>query len=73
MREISDEELQLVSGGGAGDAAAAAGLAAGIGTLALGGAGWGGLTVAAAFAMSPLAVVAVVGLAAYTGYQLANK
>ncbi len=73
MREITIEELDLVSGGGPGEAAASAGLAAGIGTLALGGAGWGSLGVAAAFAMSPLAVVAVVGLAAYTGYQLASK
>lgn len=73
MHEISDEEVALVSGGGPGEAAASAGLAAGIGSLALGGAGWGALSVAAAFAASPLAVVAVVGLAAYTGYQLAKK
>jgi hypothetical protein len=80
MRELSIHETHGVTGGDAKGAAATAGVAAAVGTAALGavgtaalGAGWGSMAVGAAFAASPIGVVALVGLAAYAGYQLATK
>ncbi|NHZ90480.1 hypothetical protein F2P45_15845 [Massilia sp. CCM 8733] len=68
MQELSASEIDVV--GGAYKASAAAfGAGAGIGAAAFG-AGWGTLAVGAAFALSPLAVVAIVGCAGYGGWRL---
>lgn len=72
MHELSIDEIGIVSGAGPKEAGAALGVAGTIGAAALG-AGWGTMAVGAAFAASPLAVVAVVALAVYAGYELASK
>lgn len=72
MHELSIHEIDAVSGAGPKEAGAAMGLAATIGGASLG-AGWASMAVGAAFAASPLGVIAVVGLAAYAGYKLLDK
>ena len=72
MHELSINEIDMVSGAGPKEAGAVVGVTAAIGTAAFG-AGWGTLAVGAAFVASPVAVIAVVALAAYAGYELASK
>ncbi|WP_206076913.1 hypothetical protein [Massilia horti] len=69
IRELSIDEVNCVSGGGL-SAGASAAAAAGIGAAAFG-SGWGAVAVGAAVASAPIAVVAMVGLAAYAGYAFA--
>lgn len=74
IRELDDGELLSVSGGWqkTGVAFGSFGLALGIGNAAFG-AGWGAMTVGLTVAASPFAVGAMVGLAAYGGYQLGRS
>ena len=78
MRTLSESEIQCVSGCGVLDdpieknkidAGGAIGLAAGIGFASFGGAGWGAMGVAAAFATAPVAVIAIGALAGYAGFR----
>jgi hypothetical protein len=69
MRELNVNEIEQVNGGGTGEAAGAFGAAAGIGAAAFG-SSWGSVGVGVAFAVSPIAVGAMVGLSLYAGYQL---
>jgi len=64
-------EVQEVSGADWTSAGAAGGAAAFLGVTSFG-AGWGTVAVGVAFAASPITVIAVVGLAAYAGYQAAS-
>lgn len=68
MQELTMDEVNSV-GGAMKDAGAAAGLMATVGLAAFG-SGWGAVGVGMAFAASPVAVVAMVGLGAYAGYLL---
>lgn len=68
MRELSANEIDVV-GGAHKESAIAFGVGAGIGATAFG-ASWGTLAVGAAFAASPLAVIAIVGCAGYGGWRL---
>lgn len=67
--ELTSDEIDCVSGGGAVKAAAAAGVAAAIGAGTFGGAGWMAMGVAVAWAAAPVAVVALAGLSAYAAYE----
>lgn len=77
MRLLNESEIQCVSGCGVLDsfekqkidAGGALGLASSIGFASFGGAGWGAMTVGAAFAAAPVAVVAIAALAGYAGYR----
>lgn len=69
LRALSPEELQLVSGGDIFKATGLFGLAGGIGYSAFG-AYWGAVAVGAAVVASPITVGAMVGLAAWGGYEL---
>lgn len=71
MKELTVNEIQQVSGGEPAGAAAVMGMAMGVGGAVFGKAAVG-ITVSAAFAMSPLGVFAVLGLAFYSGYLLAS-
>ncbi|WP_158972648.1 hypothetical protein [Paraglaciecola sp. L3A3] len=73
FEEISVEELQMISGGSGGYVAAglASGAAFGIGMASFG-TGWGSVAVGVAFAVSPIAVTAMAGLALFAGYQAAS-
>jgi len=73
MRELSVDEVKGVSGSGHSEAGTAAGLAAGIGGITFGAAALGTISVTAAFAAAPIAVVAMLGLSIYAGYELATK
>lgn len=74
ISELESDEIEVVSGGsgsgwaGAGFSSAAA---FGIGAAAFG-SSWGAVGVGLAFAVSPIAVGAMVGLAAYAGYSAAT-
>lgn len=72
IREMTIDEINCVSGAGATTAGAALGLAGAIGAATFGG-GWGAVAVGAAFAVAPVAVIAMVGLAAYGGYSYVHK
>ena len=72
MKELNNSELNVVAGGDVMTGIGAGGLALGLGTASLG-AGWGSLSVGFAFAAAPITCVALVGLAAYAGYQLVSK
>ena len=72
MRELSVSEIEQVNGGGAGEAAGAFGAAAGIGAATFG-ASWGSVGVGIAFAVSPIAVGAMIGLSFYAGYQFIQE
>ncbi|MDQ1812890.1 hypothetical protein RBA41_06190 [Massilia sp. CCM 9210] len=69
MQELSRNEVELVSGGTAKESAAAFGLGAGIGAAAFTST-WGTMAVGAAFAISPLSVIALAGCAGYAGWRL---
>jgi hypothetical protein len=71
MKELTMSEIQEVSGGEL-ETAGSAALIGGIG-LAKFGSGWASMGVAAAFAGSPLVVLAMAGLAFYAGYKLLGK
>lgn len=72
MKELTVSEIQEVSGGDAGEAAAALGIAMGIGGAAFG-SKVGTIAVATAFAISPISAMAMLGLSLYAGYRLAKK
>jgi len=69
MKQLNVNEIQEINGGGFSEAAGAFGTAAGIGAAAFG-SSWGSVGVGLAFAVSPIAVGAMVGLSLYAGYQL---
>ncbi|HJS16190.1 MULTISPECIES: hypothetical protein [Rheinheimera] len=69
MKELTVSEIQEVNGGGAGESAAAFGLGMGIGA-AVYGTKFASLGVAAAFALSPVGGIAMLGLSFYAGYIL---
>ncbi|MBJ92692.1 MAG: hypothetical protein CL577_08880 [Alteromonadaceae bacterium] len=69
MNDLTFDQIDQVSGAGFMEGAGAAGLALGIGSAAFG-SGWGAVGVGLAFAASPLAAGAMVGLAFYAGYQM---
>lgn len=69
MKELTVSEIQEVNGGCAGEYAAAFGLAMGIGG-AVYGTKLAGLGVAAAFGLSPVGGLAMLGLSFYAGYIL---
>ena len=71
MRDLSIQDIEAVHGGHAALGVASGGLAIALGSASFG-AGWGGVAVGLAFAVSPLTVVALGGLALYAGYQLAS-
>lgn len=71
MQELSFNEIQEVSGGSPARAGVLAGIATGIGVGAFG-SSWGAVGVGLAFAASPLTALALVGLAAWTGYELVS-
>ena len=76
LTEVTSHEISLVSGAADSSTqvavgAAAGGAAVGIGSAAFG-ASWGSVGVGLAFAVSPLAVVAIVGLTAVAGYSIAS-
>ena len=72
MKELTVSEIQEVSGGTIGEAATGFGMAMGIGGAAFG-TKLAGITVAAAFSVSPIAALAMVGIAFYSGYKLLGK
>ncbi|MDF3125276.1 hypothetical protein [Rheinheimera sp. 1928-s] len=72
MQELTFEQVEEVSGGDMAEAAAAGGLAAGIG-IATFGTGWAKMGIAAAFAISPIGVIAVVGLSAAAGWLMMQE
>lgn len=72
MKELTVSEIQEVSGGTIGESATGFAMAMGIGGAAFG-SKLAGITVAAAFAMSPLATFAMLGIAFYSGYKLLGK
>lgn len=69
MRELTLEQVEEVSGGGAGQGFGAFGLALGIGGATFG-AKFGVVGVGLAFASAPLAVGAMVGLSFYAGFMM---
>lgn len=71
MRELEVNEIECVDGGRAAIGVASAGLALAVGTASFG-VGWGGVALGVAFAVSPLTVLTLAGLALYAGYQLAS-
>ena len=72
IRELTSYEQQLVNGGDFSKALGSFGLAGGIG-MATFGSGWGSVGVGLAFFSSPIAVVAMGGLALYGGYQFGRS
>ena len=72
MRDITMDEIDQVSGADTGTGIAAFGAAGAIGMAAFG-SGWGAVGAGLAFAVSPIAVGAMVGLALYGGYQFASS
>jgi hypothetical protein len=66
--ELTNDEIDCVSGGVPSKATMAAGLAGAIGVGTFG-AGWMSVAVGTAWAAAPVVVVGMVGLAAYAGYQ----
>ena len=68
MAQLTNEEIDCIGGGDAKSAGALV-LAGGIGAATWGSA-WGAVTVGAAFAAAPFAVVAMGGLALYAGYRM---
>lgn len=69
MRELTFDQVEEVSGGGAAQGLGAFGLALGIGSATFG-ANFGVVGVGLAFASAPLAVGAMVGLAFYAGFAM---
>lgn len=76
FEEVSVDELEIISGGsgseGMVNASLASGIAFGIGMAAFG-SSWGVVGVGIAFASAPIAVAAMVGLAAYAGYSAGSS
>lgn len=72
MREMKFGEVDQVAGGDLTKSLGAGGAAIALGSASLG-AEWGALTVGFAVAAAPVTVVALVGLAAYAGYELLQK
>jgi hypothetical protein len=72
IQELTIDEVICVSGGGIKEAGAAMGVTTTIGAATFGST-WGVLSVSAAFATAPIAVVAMVGLVAYASYQLMRQ
>jgi len=74
MCELTNEEIDYVSGGFSNGevAIASVSLAGGIG-LATFGSTWGVVAIGVAWAAAPVAVVAMAGLAAYAGYTYFKK
>lgn len=66
MRALTEVEMDEVSGGGWEQSGIALGLMTGIGATTFG-ATWGAMVVGTAFAMAPVAVIAMGGLALYAG------
>lgn len=81
MRTLNEDEILSVSGSGVLDSyekntidsARALGLAASIGVTSFGGLGWGAMSVGAAFATAPIAVIAIGALAGYAGYRYFSR
>jgi hypothetical protein len=69
MRELTDREVEQVAGVDLGEAAIAFGMLSGIGIAAFG-SSWGAVGAGLAFAVSPIAVITMGGLALYAGYLL---
>lgn len=67
--ELTNDEIDCVSGAGLKQTATAFGLASAIGAATYGSA-WGALAVGAAFGAAPIAAIAMVGLAAYGGFAM---
>ena len=72
MHILNENELASVVGAGNVEAAAATTVALGIGVATYGTA-LGTIAVGAAFVVAPLAVIAMVGLAAVAGYEFVSK
>ncbi|MES2758755.1 MAG: hypothetical protein V4693_15375 [Pseudomonadota bacterium] len=74
IQELSIDEVNSVSGAAlnVADAGSAGVLIAGIATTTFG-IGWGAVGVGAAFAVAPVAVVALAGLSLYAGYALLRR
>lgn len=72
MRELTMEELDVVSGGDLWDALPVWGTALGIGTVTYG-SSWGAVAALTAFGVAPIAALAMVGLAFYGGYQVMQE
>lgn len=68
IRELTEEEILMVSGGDITRATVAFAAIAGIGASTWGGA-WGAVMVGAAILDAPIAVAGMVALGAYGGYQ----
>lgn len=71
MQELSSGEIDVV--GGAGNASAGAFATGAVIGVAAFGTSWGTVAVGAAFAISPLAVIAVAGCAGYAGWRLLSS
>ena len=69
MRELTFEQVDVVSGGNLGEGLGAFGLALGIGSATFG-AKFGVVGVGLAFASAPVAAGAMVGLAFFAGFRL---
>lgn len=72
MRDMTMDEIDQVGGADAASGLASFAAAGGIGLAAFG-TSWGSVGVGLAFAVSPIAVGAMVGLALYGGYQFATS
>jgi len=72
MRELTNKELEEVSGAGVSEAMALWGTSLGIGTVSFG-SSWGAVTALTAFGIAPVTALAMVGLAFAGGYQLLQE
>ena len=72
MEDLSVKEIDSVSGGTIKEGAKLFALAGGIGAAAYG-VSWGSVAVGVAFAASPIAFVAMVGVAGYAGYRFMKR
>jgi len=76
MTELSSDEVELVSGGAEPAVQVAVGAASGTAAATIGfaafGTSWGSVGIGIAFAASPLAVVAIVGLTAVAAYSVTS-
>lgn len=68
MRELTIDELDVVSGGGLAETTFSWGTAFAIGSATYGST-WGTVAALTAMGMAPVAALAMVGLAFYGGYQ----
>jgi hypothetical protein len=69
ISEMTMDEVDLVSGAGPRSGAAALGAAAAVGAATWGGT-WGAMTVGAAFAAAPVAVIGMAALVCYGAYAV---